>query len=79
MEPTDVYEKPKGDSSEEEENEEESEEENRSSSGDDDDVDENEGGGHVEGFLSALSKETLKPRNKVCSYTSCVEFTPGEV
>ncbi len=78
MEPTDVDDKPEGDSPEEE-NEEESEEENRSSSGDNDDVEENEGGNHVEGFLSALSKETLKPRNKVRSYTSHVYFTPDEV
>ncbi len=55
-----------GDSSEEEKNE----EENRSHQYVDDDMEEHEPAGrHEEGFLSALSKETLKPRKKVRCYT----------
>ncbi len=86
MEPTDADE-PEGESTEEEEKEKEEdseeEEEDRSNS-DAEDVEEiasrENGGDRVEGFLSALSKETLKPRKKVgSSFVWSLAFTLGEV
>ncbi len=70
MEPTTDADEPEGESTDEEEKEEDSEEDEDRNSSDVEDVEEiasreNEGGRRVEGFLSALSKESLKPRKKV--------------